>query len=106
MSTVADVDMTQPVRSSNTNLIALRIIGCTAEYPLPLFRLHTPYRPVVPNLGSIEPQGFGESVSGVRRSGSPRTNTVCSYINCLSNPRIPMFFEGQVLIPVYWWNLG
>ena len=28
---------------------------------------------VVLNLGSIEPQGFGESVSGVRRFGSPRS---------------------------------
>ena len=29
---------------------------------------------VVLNLGSIEPQGFGESVSGVRRFGSPHSN--------------------------------
>ena len=28
---------------------------------------------VVLNLGSIERQGFGESVSGVRRFGSPRS---------------------------------
>ena len=29
--------------------------------------MYRPYKPVVLNLGSIEPQGFGESVSGVRR---------------------------------------
>ena len=32
-----------------------------------------PSSAVVLNLGSIEPQGFGESVSGVRRFGSPHS---------------------------------
>ena len=34
--------------------------------------------PVVLNLGSIEPQGFGESVSGVRRR-SRHTHTLCVF---------------------------
>ena len=39
--------------------------------PTPLImmeaQLRAPFKPVVLKLGSIEPQGFGESVSGVRR---------------------------------------
>ena len=49
-------------------------------YGIPkIHKKNNPIRPIISsiaevlNLGSIEPQGFGESVSGVRRFGSPHS---------------------------------
>ena len=49
-------------------------------YGIPkIHKKNNPVRPIISsiaevlNLGSIEPQGFGESVSGVRRFGSPHS---------------------------------
>ena len=69
-SIVGQIDLGVVVHAAQNSLDRLRHIS--EEMP-DAQRMQYLSSPVVLNLGSIEPQGFGESVSGVRRFGSPHS---------------------------------
>ena len=83
----ASPDLDQP---AYTPEVTTPVVGKTSSsYCLSI------YRPVVLNLGSIEPQGFGESISRVRRRSHTHT-LVITYVQYLCFEEIIFFlnYEG------------